>query len=107
MAKPDGGRYMVEDFAQVGLDDIRCAVGSRRKLRSLENFKITLPNGDDLAINLLRRPGRFGGDLIYIACPSCQHATRSLRITPQGPLCLHCLRRVYAAKYRSQVQQKT
>ncbi len=104
MSKPSGGRYLVEDFTPVHLDDLRRAAGGRKRLRALDSCLVRLPGGEEVEVSLTRRQANLGGEFALMLCPACNRACCVLRMIPGGLVCVECLRARYSVKYRSQVR---
>lgn len=75
----------------------------RRQLRRAASLTIIL--GDEAHVVLLvRKPGGFGGQRLFVTCPSCQCAVGVLREAPLGDhrlACKACLGKL-GVRYRSQ-----
>ncbi|HOX42944.1 MAG TPA: hypothetical protein PK668_05080 [Myxococcota bacterium] len=102
-------RTYFEDLPALHLEDVRRQVGGRRKLAAASSVTVLLPEGREVQITIARRPGVLGGEELLFACPTCGRPCRVLRIVQHGPglTCTRCLQVACAAKYRSQVLQRT
>lgn len=93
---------LMEDYPRVRVDDLRHALGGRRKLREASAVTLHLPERD-VVVELTRGPANLGanGKIVFMICPSCGRRISVLRVVPSGLACWSCLRRV-GVKYLSQ-----
>jgi len=99
-------RTFIDDLpVALTIDDLRRAAGGRRRLASARHFTLMLAGGAELVLELVRRPGRFGGVVTLMQCPTCGRACSVLRHVSWGQrlACFHCLQVIFGTKYRSQV----
>lgn len=102
-----GCRPVVEEFTCIRIADLRAAVGGRRRLRTASSCEVTLPDGRRATLALTRKPHGFG-EQVRVICPRCRIGRRQLYVVPCDDvlICLHCLRVVFKAKFRSQLPRR-
>lgn len=95
---------VMDDFARVRVDDLRHALGGRRKLKRASAVTLHLPERD-VVVQLTRGPANLGegGQIVFMICPSCGRRISVLRVVPSGLACWSCLRRG-GTKYLSQLR---
>lgn len=107
MARQHHRRTYFEDLPTLRVDDLRRAVRGRRRLGETSRFTALLPDGREVALNLVRIPGRLGGMITLAECPECGRPCYVLKVASWGSglACVRCLQTICAVKYRSQVLQ--
>lgn len=94
---------LMEDYPRVRVDDLRHALGGRRKLKQASAVTLHLPDRE-VVVQLTRGPANLGvnGEIVFMVCPSCGRRISVLRVVPAGLACWACLRRG-GVKYGSQL----
>lgn len=95
---------LMEDYPRLRVDDLRHALGGRRRLKQASAVTLHLPDRDVL-VRLTRGPANLGinGKIVFMLCPTCGRRASVLRVAPEGIMCWACLRRC-GTKYRSQLR---
>jgi hypothetical protein len=95
---------IVEDHPRIDINDIRKAIGGRRRLKAVDRVTLHL-DGGDVDVELVRNRANLGdGFITYMTCPSCSRRISVLRLLPdgRGAVCGACVRRA-GARYSSQM----
>ncbi|HOX57853.1 MAG TPA: hypothetical protein PLC99_13280 [Verrucomicrobiota bacterium] len=98
-------RQFFEDLPNVKIEDVRRTLGGKRKLSAANSVTLFLADGRELEVKLVKKPGVLGGTYSLLMCPTCQRASKILRVIEEDPglACVKCPQTIYGMKYRSQV----
>ncbi len=103
---------LMESYPPVTLADLKKAADSTSesacRFDEASFVWVSLPTGKAVRIDLVRRKTNLGHDMVALVCPACRFTCRILRVAPGGDpplMCARCVRRVYRAKYRSQLKR--
>lgn len=100
--------HLIEEYGAVDLHDISRGLGGWARLRRAESVELHLPAGD-VPLQLIRVPSTLGrGQVLFMKCPRCERKARILRVAPvpEVLVCSRCVRRIFLARYSSQVRSK-
>ena len=103
---------IMEDFPAVTLADLKKAADSTSesacRFDEASFVWVSLPTGEAVRIDLVRKHTNLGHKMVTLVCPSCRFTCRVLRVAPGGEpplMCARCVRKIYRAKYRSQLKR--
>ena len=74
----------VEDFPALTIYDMILLAGGKARFKAARSYTVKLPDGQNVSINLLRRPANLKGTIVELQCPTCGRAARILRVVPWG-----------------------
>jgi len=105
----------MEDFPTVTIAELKKAADSTSesacRFEEASFVWVSLPTGEAARIDLVRRHTNLGSEhtMVSLVCPACRFTCRVLRVAPGGDpplMCTRCVRRVYRAKYKSQLRRR-
>ena len=103
---------LMESYPPVTLADLKKAADSTSEsaccFDEASFVWVSTPTGEAVRIDLVRRKTNLGHKMACLVCPTCRFTCRVLRMVPRGDpplMCARCVRRVFKAKYRSQLKR--
>jgi hypothetical protein len=109
MARTRGRQRYIEDYTAVTQAQLKKMADSDPEcactFAEAEFVEVFLPNGCMARVDLVRARTNLGQEQVLLVCPTCRRTCRTLRISPVGLACANDLKRIYKAKYKSQVRR--